>query len=286
MLKNFGHFFNRNQSDKEFFRNLEELNLPDEAYLMESVSRLEQASQRERYPAQVGLYEKLLQCDLLLPVPVGADLHRGIPVIALENSQGEKGLPVFTTERNLLLWADETANFIGVPFTTLCGFAVETGVDYLIINVAGPCGCEISLHDFSYLAEGLLPPPISDQDGRKAGEVVIEKNTPMRLAKCSGLSPSLMDRLHHIFHTHDRLIDSVYLFDVGFNEGPLQPALGIRMPDGTEEEWEMQLWPTMQAVLCEMLERREVVNVFLLNQAASMEFHVQELTPPIYKAHA
>jgi hypothetical protein len=34
----------------------------------------------------------------------------------------------------------------------------------------------------------------------------------------------------------------------------------------------------------EMLERRTVVNVFLLNQAGSMETHVSEFTEPLYSS--
>lgn len=261
------------------------MQLLDDSVLEELLGSLDDMPVDACYPLQIAFYEKMLNCDLLLPVPAGTNLQQGLPIVMLENPRGEKGLPLFTNERNLESWVEEATEYVMLPFTTLCGYAIEAQLDYIIVNVAGPYGCEISFADFSYLAEGLLPPPSPNQVGnghRKPGEVMIEKNTPMRLGLCNGLPNSLMDRLNHVFDYHRHLINHVYLFDVAFNDGPLQPALGIRMPDGSEGQWEHDLWPTLQAVLHEMLERRAVINVFLLNQAGSMENHVRELTPPIY----
>ena len=105
----------------------------------------------------------------------------------------------------------------------------------------------------------------------------------MRLGVSQGLSQELTDRLHHTFLHHRNLIERVYLFDISFNSGPLQPALGIRMPDAVLSMWEDALWPNLEAVLHEMLERRSVLNVFLLNQAGSLEKHVKDFTLPIYE---
>lgn len=278
MLENFGNLFNRQPQSQSG------QNLFGDDRLEESLGGLTDAAYDERYPLQVAFYEKLLQCELLLPVPSGTNLKKGLPILALENNQGEKGMPLFTSEKTLNLWVDESKDYVTMPFGTLCAYALEAKLDYVVINVAGPYGCEISFHDFSYLAEGLLPPP-RDEFGRDPGEILIGKNTPVRLATSRGLSNMLMDRLYSLFAHHATQIEKVYLFDVAFNEGPMQPALGIRMADGHEEEWEMALWPDMQAVLHEMLERREVVNVFLLNQSGGMENHVQELTIPIYESH-
>ena len=89
----------------------------------------------------------------------------------------------------------------------------------------------------------------------------------------------------HTFSRHPNLIRRFYLFNIAFNEGPLQPALGIRVTDGAEDIWERELWPDVQAVLHEMLERRAVLTVFLLNQSGSMENHVCELTEPIFEGN-
>lgn len=288
MLNRFESFFNR------YARRVEPLlgrkgepTLLDDDLLEELLAPLQELPLQESYPLQVGFYDKLLAYDLLLPIPVGSTLSkgRGVPIVTLENMKGERGLPIFTSEKMLSLWADESTNYAAFSFATLCGYAMEANVDYVIINVSGTYGCEISFHDFSYLAEGLLPPPPPEQSGyseRKPGEVLIQKDTPMRLGKSSGLPDGMMDRLRHVFHSHPSLISRVYLFEVGFNEGPLQPALGVRMPDGTESAWEAEIWPTMQAVLYEMLEKRTVINVFLLNQSGMMETHVKEITAPIY----
>lgn len=280
--------------------------LPDAEQLHTLIAVLEDIPFEVRYTEQNRFYQYLLGCHLLLPVAPGTDLSQGLSVLALENGHGEKALPIFSSESTLRTWlkptpADklspdaidaldsieniEPSEYLALPFDTLCAYALEAGVDYMVMNAAGPYGCEISFHDFSYLAEGLLPAPASIQEkglDRKAGEMLVEKATPMRLATCERLADSVLSRLMQLFNHHQTLISRVYLFDIGFNEGPLQPALGVQVKDECEEQWEEELWPTMQAVLCEMLERREVVNVFLLNQAEGMEQHVCQVASPIY----
>lgn len=286
MLNRFGHFFDPGQpeSSRSHQGAPGSGGVPDPNWMMQTLNVLQQAELDEHYPLQTTFYETLLRHDLLLPIPPNTNLSSGLPILALENNHGEQGMPVFSSEDTLALWDNEnSADYIGLPFAMLCRYALEARVDYIILNVGGPVGCEISSHDFSYLAEGMLPPPVSNLFGQTAGEITIEKNTPMRLSVSQGLSSGVMDRLKTLFNHHHHLIDKVYMFDVAFNQGPLQPALGIRMPQGLEDQWEVELWPTVQAVLHEMLERREMVNVFLLNQTGSMEQHVSELTTPIFE---
>lgn len=263
------------------------LNLLDNQRLETLLDQLTLQPGLVSYPLQIRFYEKLMACDLLLPVPAQSNLSQGLPLMSLENSHGEKGLPLFTSTENLLEWATEPLDFVAMPFASLCGFALEARLDYVIINIAGPFGCEIALHDFSYLAEGLLPPPGPEQpvtgNALKPGEILITKQTPMRLGLCRNFPENLSQRLQQVFQHHQNMIEQVYLFDVAFNEGPLQPALGVRMPDALESQWETQLWPNLQAVLHEMLEKHNVVNVFLLNQAGGLEKHLQDLTQPIFQ---
>jgi hypothetical protein len=262
--------------------------LMDNNQLQTLVQQIERLPQNACYPLQTHFYGQLIKCDLLLPVPSGVDLKQGLPLMGLENRAGQKGLPLFTTVPNLYLWIDEPTDYIILPFTTLCGFALEAKLDYIILNISGPYGCEISFHDFSYMAEGLLPPPGSRQITRdedpKPGEIIIAKQTPMRIGICNNFPKDLFERLQQVFRHHQHLIQDVYLFNVAFHQGPLQPALGIRMPEGLEESWEAELWPNLQAMLYEMLEKHDIVNVFLLNQAGSMEQHLKTLTQPVYQS--
>lgn len=302
MLEKFGRFF---MSKARPFRVSPESggNLPQDGELQALIALIEELPFEARYGEQSRFYEYLLGCHLLLPVAPGTNLSEGLAVLALENGHGEKALPVFSSELALKTWclpdvsrddsdsgnaetrACQATEYLALPFDTLCTYALEASVDYIVINAAGPFGCEISFHDFSYLAEGLLPAPASAQEvssNRKAGEMLVEKATPMRLAACERMPKSLSSRLMQLFQNYQSLISRAYLFDVGFNEGPLQPAVGVQVADGCEAEWEERLWPNMQAVLCEMLERKEVVNVFLLNQAEGMEQHVRQVTEPVY----
>jgi hypothetical protein len=270
--------------------------LPDDEELQALIAKIEDLPFEARYEEQNRFYRYLLGCHLLLPIAPGTDLSQGLSVLALENGHGERALPIFSSEAALKAWlwpehhegplkSDvEPAEYLTLPFDTLCGYALEAGVDYIVMNAAGPYGCEISFHDFSYLAEGLLPAPGASQksNGRKPGEMLVEKATPMRLACCERLPEVVTSRLLQLFKNYQNLVNRVYLFDIGFNEGPLQPAVAVQVEEGREAEWESELWPNLQAVLCEMLERREVVNVFLLNQADGMEQHVRQVTEPIY----
>lgn len=267
------------------------LNLLDNHALETAISQLEGEPQKSAYPLQIRFYETLLESDILLPILGDAHLSEGLPVLSLETPTGERGLPLFTSPENLSLWSDRATHYVAMPFASLCGLALEARLDYVILNLAGPFGCEISFHDFSYLAEGLLPPPYPgqqpgqqmDEHAPRPGEVLIAKDTPMRLSLCKNFPPELSNRLQQVFQHHQNMIDQVYQFDIAFNEGPMQPAIGIRMPQVMENLWEESLWPNLQAVLYEMLEKHDVVNVFLLNQAGSLEKHLKELTTPVFE---
>jgi hypothetical protein len=251
------------------------------------LNRLDELSSDSCYPLQLSFYEKLLHCDLLLPVPVGTNLQQGLPIITLENARGEMGLPIFTNENTLGLWDEEPTEYIILSFPKLCGYALEAQVDFMILNVAGPNGCEIAMRDFSYLAEGLLPPPVSVKEPSKPSgrslPVEINAGTPTCIGPAQNLPESLMGRLNHVFSMHHDAIERVYQFEIAFNQGPLQPAIGVLLhPQVDEACWEENLWPTVRAVLQEMLERRTMVNIFLLNHVPSLEKQVRAQCPPVF----
>jgi hypothetical protein len=258
------------------------------------LNRLEKTAPDHCYPLQLSFYEKLLKCDLLLPVPVGTQLDDGLPLLTLENARGEIGLPVFTNEANLAQWGDEPTEYVILPFSKLCGYAIEAQVDFVIVNVSGPHGCEIALRDFSYLAESLLPPPMVVSSTGKINPstlpVDVKAGTPTRLGLPKPLPEELLGQLKHVFSSHTALIDRVYQFEIAFNEGPLQPALGMLLqPEGPAQsnaDWEKSLLPNVQAVLFEMLEPRMVMNVFLLNETPSLEKQIRKLCAPLYKSSA
>ncbi len=261
--------------------------LLDDSQLAKLVTQMEHLPETACYPMQASFYEALLGCELLLPVPNQFNMNHQLPLMSLENATGERCLPLFTHEDHLSLWTDEPVNYLLLPFETLCSFALQAQLDYVVINVSGPYGCEIPFHTFSYLAEGLIPPPGPGQGNpvgnKKPGEVVIAQQTPMRLGLCPDFSVPLLSRLQELFKHHDSLIERVYLFSIAFHQGPLQPALAIQMPPEQAPLWEEELWPNLQAILYEMLEKRDIVNVFLLNEAPSLETHLTDLAPPVYE---
>ena len=246
------------------------------AYQMESavlegmLRRLEESPEATRPPLQTAIYEKLLGSIVLLPVPVGADVTAGVPLMALKNSQNEMGVPVFTSEKTLQAWVETADNFdgqyVGIPFPVLCGHAMKARLDCVILNVGHTYGGEIGHAEMAYMAEGILPPPTLT-----SGALKIEKGTEMRLSATNSFSEMVVDRLRDLFKHHNQLIERAYLFEVAFGPETLKPAIAIQMPEGSELEWEISLWPNIQAVLQEMLEGREYANVFLLNEAVGLE---------------
>jgi hypothetical protein len=262
----------------------------EDTVLADLLDRLDNLPPEACYPLQLSFYRKMLECDLLLPVPVGTQIQAGIPLMTLENPQGEVGLPIFTSEDALARWDDEPTEYIILPFHKLCGYAVEAKVDFIIVNVGGPQGCEISLRDFSYLAENLIPPPSSGAAAEKANAstlpVDVNAGTPTRLGTAQKLPQELMQRVKHIFSRNSELIHHAYHFEIAFNDGPLQPAIAVQIATQAKPDWEARLWPDMQAILNEMLERRTVVNVFLLNDTPSLATQIRSVCQPIFVGSA
>jgi hypothetical protein len=125
------------------------------------------------YPRRVDVYHTLLTHDVLLPLPAAGSPRFSGQILTLENEGGERGLPAFTDENAFLLWSRKVGDlgsefsaagglsgFTSLPFSTVCGIAVETGADWLILNAAGPVGGEIARCELLYLADSLVPPPV------------------------------------------------------------------------------------------------------------------------------
>lgn len=278
MLEHLGRFFKNpfaTQSAQRAGYQLEGLQLEG------MLRRIGDTPEAQRYPLQMAFYEKLLKSIVLLPVPAGTDISGGVPLMALENAQGERGVPVFTSEKTLTQWMGHTPEFdgeyVGIPFPVLCGHMLKARLDFVILNVAGPYGGEIGQAEFSYLAEGLLPPPAG-----KTGELKVEPGADMRISATNSLSEFVSDRLRDVFRHNATLIDYAYVFEVAFGAESLKPAIAIRMPEGSEHEWEVSLWPNIQAVLQEMLDVREYANVFLLNASGDLETTLGGMMHPFY----
>lgn len=278
MLEHLGRFFKNpfaTQSSRHPGYKLESVQLEG------MLKRIGDAPEERRYPLQMAFYEKLLGSIVLLPVPTGTDIGEGVPLMALENAQGERGVPVFTSEKTLSEWMDHTDEFdgdyVGIPFPVLCGHVLRAKLDFVILNLAGPYGGEIGQAEFSYLAEGLLPPPLG-----RSGELKVDRDAEMRLSATNSLSEFVSDRLRDVFRHNEALIQHAYVFEVAFGNESLKPGIAIRMIEGSEHEWEISLWPNIQAVLQEMLDVREYANVFLLNTSGDLEDTLKGMMHPFY----
>lgn len=266
------------------------------------LAQLANTTSDQTYPLQMLLYEQLLNASLLLPVPNNVDLQIGLPITLVENPLGERAIPVFTNEKHLTNWDRNEQQYVPLSLDILAIYAMEAKVDYLIINLAGDNPFEIPFHDFCYLAESLLPPPLmgiapkitydpmacfdlAQQNSYKKSETVIPANTFVRLEACPDLPDGLMEQVTHVLLSHCALISRAYLFQISLNDAPPQPALGIYLLEAQKHRWVETLLPTLQAILSEMLEPHHVFNLFLLNEAGNLEAEIQKRIQPLLIFH-
>ena len=128
----------------------------------------------------------------------------------------------------------------------------------------------------------MIPPPKPE----RYGEILVEKDTEIFLSELQELPPILSERLSGVFRQKGNLIQHVYAFQVAFSQGPLKPAIGIRMPESEENRWDTDLWPDILVVLQEVLESKDYINVFLLNKSGDLENTLRDITKPIYVSQA
>lgn len=297
MFENFDSFFggserkkgntkkDRRFSESDFFTPEQPLEVTG-PLLERMMARVSDRPEEDRYPLLLPLYHQLMGSMVITPIPTGSamskdeTLAQGLSLMVIQNESGERGIPIFTSEEAMSFWVNEPTEYVGLPFTVLCTYAVESELDFLVINAAGPAGGEISHYEMTYLAERLAPPPQTE----RSGELTLEKDTEIHLAPLASPSVMLTERISGVCSQKTQLVNRVYAFQVAFSEGPLKTALGIRMPEGSEDRWETELWPDILAVLQEVLGAKEYVNVFLLNQAGDLEDTLQEITEPLYVA--
>lgn len=252
------------------------------AKLERMLERLALSPEDLQAPLQRQLYDTLLDSYIFLPVPEGHDIQQGISLTVYANEAGQSGTPVFTSEDAMAQWVTEPMEYVAVPFPDLCAFAIDARLDYLLMNLAGPGGGEISHFEMIYLADRIIPPTKEEQ---QTG-VMLGEAREMRIAQAGELPDLLEERLGAIFRQHNQLVDKVYVFQTAFSKGPLQPALGVRMRDGTEAEWENTLWPILYTNFQEVLGDKEYVNVFLLNEYSDLESAVEDLAEPFVENRA
>ncbi|MBX2861722.1 MAG: enhanced serine sensitivity protein SseB [Vampirovibrio sp.] len=202
-------------------------------------------------------------------------------LLTLINNSGQAGIPVFTSLKSWELWADPNAGYVILPFRFLCQQAVKKGVDSLLINIAGPVGCEIKTYEMTYLADGMIPKGHMD---RHHG-FEIEEDTEIQISKLDEPLPdTLQERLTGLFHQHQALVETAYAFHVSIAEGPYHLALGIRMPDHQAEQWETHLLPNAMAVAQEVMGAREYLDIFFLNQSGDIDQVLKDHIEPFFKA--
>ena len=256
-------------------------------FLMERVAdACEGLSSDDLYPVMLPFYRALTQTIVIVPcpnIPIGPELNTvepyQLPTILSPN--GEKSLPVFTSEDALQAWILEPIEYFAIPFRIICTKALEQGVDAIVINDAGPARAELTAFELSYLSEGLIPPYASQSHQG----VTLDENTEITLSALSRSVPVMLaERLNGYFNQGSQSIYSAYLFEISIAHGPIHLAMAVKMNEKHEALWETNVLPDLMAISRETLERNDYIDFFLLNDTSDLSQSVQEVIEPYFKS--
>ncbi len=97
------------------------------------------------------LYEILLETTFCLPSS-GSD-----QITATQNENGEMVLAAFSDPAALRRWEAKPKSMLVMPAEQLFQMAIENDFAEILINPAGPVGGKLAKHEFTRLAQGVIP---------------------------------------------------------------------------------------------------------------------------------
>ncbi len=254
-------------------------------YLMEQVADVCEANPGgDFYAAMEPFYKALIRSIVIVPSASPGMEANSCRLVTITRENDSVGIPVFTSETTMGAWITEPSEYFAIPFRVICAKALEEGLDFIVINDAGPARGEISSYELSYLAEGLIPPcATGPQNSNLPSGLLLEESSEIALG-IPLIPPSqmLVERIMGCFKQNKQLIDWAYVFQISISHGPPHLAVGVRMSEGQEACWENNLLPDTMAISREVLERNEYMDFFLLNEAEELEESLQGFTQPFY----
>ncbi len=253
-------------------------------YLMEQVADVCEANlDGDFYSAMEPFYKALARAIVIVPSSGAGMEPTSYRLVTITREDNTVGIPVFTSESAMASWIAEPSEYFAIPFRVICAKALEQGLDFIVINDAGPARGEITAYELSYLAEGLVPPCTSGKQGTQNSGLLLEESSEIALG-LPLIPPSkmLLERIMGCFNQNKQVIDWAYVFQISISHGPPHLAMGVRMSEGQEACWENNLLPDTMAISREVLERNEYMDFFLLNEAEELEDSLQGFTQPFY----
>ncbi len=134
-------------------------------------------------------YEALSHSIVMVPTLQELDRQDGFILMTIENEAGLSGLPIFTREEALSQWITEPTQYVGIPFKNLCTKVLEQKLDFMTLNPAGAAQIELSTHELSYLAEGLIPPMATHGD---PCSIVLDESAELTITNPSEPPPAML----------------------------------------------------------------------------------------------
>lgn len=229
-------------------------------------------------------YAALAEAAIVVPTVASVDESDASPnayrLMTVQNTSGDTGVAVFTSPETLSLWIREPVRYVGIPFRTLCVKIIEQGLDFAMLNPAGPARAVLTPYELSYIADGLAPPMrVSEHHGMN-----VSPQTEITVRESRALAADMLtERLRGCFGQRDQWVDLAYVFDVSIAQGPSHLAMAVRLKEGQESHWEQQLLGDALAISREVLDRNQYMDFFLLNESDDLERMLQSVTEPFYE---
>ncbi len=128
------------------------------------LSAIQRAASKPSPRADQAVHQALLASDLIIPTArtVGDPTPRGqpsadqaltVPMITIRNDDGQIAMLAFTDEEALRAWCSQGCAWKALHGADIFAMALETRVDRVIINPAGPTGGTLDRRQIASLAE-------------------------------------------------------------------------------------------------------------------------------------
>ena len=181
------------------------------------------------------VYQELLKSTLILSTPQPlegkASQHKSGEKLALQfhslqNAGKKPGMLAFTSKEALLKWKKEGTPYIALGAKDIFSLALQSEMDSIVINPAGPTGGELTLPEIHILAEGAIPKAAA-QEG--ATDLEVKAGTEVLVgAPAKPPSEKLLAALRESLAGYSE-VQAAYFIQIAIGGGNPHWAVGIEL---------------------------------------------------------
>lgn len=167
------------------------------------------------------VYQELLKSTLILSTP------QPLEGKANQHKSGKKpAMLAFTSEEALLKWKKEGTPYIALGAKDIFSLALQSEMESIVINPAGPTGGELTLPEIHILAEGAIP-QAATQEG--ATDLEVKAGTEVLVgAPAKPPSEKLLAALRESLAGYPE-VQAAYFIQIAIGGGNPHWAVGIEL---------------------------------------------------------